>query len=68
MKKPLWAYQSLDEDGIIREVNQAWLDILGYSRQEVIGQLVRGFSPAGLTCTRIPGALPASMIPGRCAM
>jgi PAS domain S-box-containing protein len=31
-------YQSLDADGIIREVNQAWLDILGYSRQEVIGR------------------------------
>jgi two-component system sensor histidine kinase UhpB len=31
-------YQSLDEDGIIREVNQVWLDILGYSREEVIGR------------------------------
>jgi PAS domain S-box-containing protein len=36
-KAPL-GYQSLDENGIIREVNQAWLDILGYSRQEVIGR------------------------------
>jgi len=36
-KAPL-GYQSLDEDGIIREVNQAWLDLLGYSRPEVIGR------------------------------
>ncbi len=30
------AYQSLDERGRIREVNQAWLDTLGYSREEII--------------------------------
>jgi PAS domain S-box-containing protein len=30
-------YQSLDEDGRIVEVNQAWLETLGYSREEVIG-------------------------------
>ncbi len=29
--------QSLDADGRFVEVNQAWLDILGYSREEVIG-------------------------------
>jgi len=38
-------YQSLDEDGIIREVNQAWLDILGYSGQEVIGRWFGDFLP-----------------------
>ena len=31
-------YQSLDEDGCFIEVNPAWLDILGYSREEVIGK------------------------------
>jgi len=31
-------YQSLDEDGRIREVNRVWLKTLGYSREEVIGQ------------------------------
>jgi len=31
-------YQSLDESGFITEVNQAWLDTLGYSRDEVIGK------------------------------
>jgi PAS domain S-box-containing protein len=31
-------YQSLDEDGHILEVNEAWLNALGYSRQEVIGK------------------------------
>ena len=31
-------YQSLDEYGHFLEVNQAWLDTLGYSREEVIGK------------------------------
>ena len=45
-KAPL-GYQSLDEDGIIREVNQTWLDLLGYSRQEVIGRWFGDFLPPG---------------------
>jgi len=36
-KAPL-AYQSLDEDGNFIEVNTSWLDVLGYSREEVIGK------------------------------
>ncbi|MDP2045827.1 MAG: PocR ligand-binding domain-containing protein, partial [Deltaproteobacteria bacterium] len=43
-KAPL-GYQSLDEDGIIREVNQVWLDLLGYSRQEMIGRWFGDFLP-----------------------
>jgi two-component system, cell cycle sensor histidine kinase and response regulator CckA len=31
-------YQSLDKNGFFLEVNQAWLDMLGYSRSEVIGK------------------------------
>lgn len=31
-------YKSLDEDGRMLDVNQAWLDIFGYSRDEVIGR------------------------------
>ena len=31
-------YQSLDENGCLVEVNQAWLDSLGYKRDEVIGK------------------------------
>ncbi|MCK4660921.1 MAG: PAS domain S-box protein [Phycisphaerae bacterium] len=31
-------YQSLDEKGRFLEVNQAWFDALGYSREEVIGR------------------------------
>jgi PAS domain S-box-containing protein/putative nucleotidyltransferase with HDIG domain len=31
-------YQSLDEDGCFLEVNQAWLDLLGFSREEVLGK------------------------------
>ncbi|HBG21346.1 MAG TPA: hypothetical protein DDY32_19290 [Desulfobulbaceae bacterium] len=30
-------YQSLDENGCFLTVNQAWVDALGYSREEVIG-------------------------------
>ncbi|BHH84711.1 hypothetical protein LA52FAK_30000 [Desulforhopalus sp. 52FAK] len=36
-RSPL-GYQSLDEAGRLIETNQAWLDILGYEREEVIGQ------------------------------
>jgi PAS domain S-box-containing protein len=32
------AYQSLDENGRLSEVNRAWLDTFGYSRHEVIGK------------------------------
>jgi PAS domain S-box-containing protein len=35
-RSPL-GYQSLDADGFFIEVNQAWLHILGYNREEVIG-------------------------------
>jgi PAS domain S-box-containing protein len=31
-------YQSLDRDGCLIEVNRAWLETLGYERQEVIGK------------------------------
>jgi PAS domain S-box-containing protein len=31
-------YQSLDEDGFILEVNSAWLETLGYTRNDVIGK------------------------------
>jgi PAS domain S-box-containing protein len=37
------AYQSLDEQGRLIEVNQAWLAILGYERHEVIGRSVSEF-------------------------
>lgn len=36
-KAPL-GYQSLDEDGCFIDLNQAWIDTLGYSREEVIGK------------------------------
>ena len=32
------AYQSLDSEARIHKVNQAWLDLTGYSEQEVIGK------------------------------
>jgi len=45
-KAPL-GYQSLDIDGIFIEVNQQWLDTLGYTRDEVIGKWFGDFlSPA----------------------
>ncbi|MBU1105120.1 MAG: DUF3365 domain-containing protein [Candidatus Riflebacteria bacterium] len=36
-KAPL-SYQSLDESGNLIEVNEAWLDLLDYTREEVIGK------------------------------
>jgi len=36
-KAPL-GYQSLDKDGCLKEVNNAWLNLLGYSQDEVIGR------------------------------
>src|SRR3989339_286717 len=36
-KSPL-GYQSLDSDGKILDVNPAWLEILGYTLEEVIGK------------------------------
>lgn len=41
-KAPL-GYQLLDAKGTIQEVNQAWLDVLGYTRDEVIGKDFRTF-------------------------
>ena len=37
------AYQSLNEDGTIRDVNPAWLKILGYEREEVLGKYFGSF-------------------------
>jgi PAS domain S-box-containing protein len=31
---------SIDETGIIRNVNQKWLEVLGYSKEEVLGQTI----------------------------
>ena len=36
-------YQSLDENGHFLEVNQAWLDALGYTRDEVLGKSFSDF-------------------------
>lgn len=41
-KAPL-AYQSLDIDGNILDVNDKWVQILGYSREEVIGKNMGDF-------------------------
>jgi diguanylate cyclase (GGDEF)-like protein/PAS domain S-box-containing protein len=40
-------YQSLDEDGRILEVNQTWLDLMGYSREEVQGRWFKAFLKPG---------------------
>lgn len=37
------AYQSIDANGRFMEVNQAWLDMLGYSRDKVIGKWCGAF-------------------------
>jgi len=40
-------YQSLDENGYFLEVNHAWLETLGYSREEVIGKWFGDFLAPG---------------------
>ncbi len=45
-KAPL-GYQSLDVDGNFIEVNQQWLDMLGYPREEVIGKWFGDFLSPG---------------------
>lgn len=40
-------YQSLDENGCFIDVNQAWLDFFGYSKQEVIGRWFGDFITKG---------------------
>ncbi len=37
------SYQSLNEDGSFRDVNPAWLQTLGYKRDEVIGKFYADF-------------------------
>ena len=32
------SYQALDSDGLILEVNRVWSDLMGYSRDEVVGK------------------------------
>ena len=39
-------YQSLNEIGRFAEVNRAWLDCMGYSRDEVIGKRFKDFLSA----------------------
>jgi len=39
------AYQSLDVRGRIININQAWLDMLGYAREEVVGRPYVDFLP-----------------------
>jgi two-component system cell cycle sensor histidine kinase/response regulator CckA len=46
MHAPL-SYQSLDEKGLFIEVNQTWLDTLGYFREEVIGHWFGDFLASG---------------------
>ena len=41
-KAPL-GYQSLDGEGRILEVNQTWLDLMGYSRDQVQGRWFKAF-------------------------
>ncbi len=37
------SYHSLDENGHLIDVNNTWLETLGYSREEVIGKCFEGF-------------------------
>ena len=43
------SYQSLDENGLLIDVNQAWLDRLGYTKDEVRGKSFSDFLHPGST-------------------
>ncbi len=48
-RSPL-GYQSLDADGNLIEVNPAWLSLLGYEKDEVIGRSFAAFLASGFLC------------------
>jgi PAS domain S-box-containing protein len=61
------AYQSLDQEGRILEVNQQWLELLGYSREEVIGRWIGDFltpDSVGLLQRRFPSFLATGEVLG----
>ena len=41
------AYQSLDENGYVLDVNRKWLDLLGYAKEEIIGAWFGDFLAPG---------------------
>lgn len=43
LKSSPMPYQSLSEQGIIQDVNDAWCELFGYSREEVLGKPFRQF-------------------------
>ncbi|SMP41208.1 PAS domain S-box-containing protein [Desulfonatronum zhilinae] len=43
LESPALAYQSLDEDGRVVDVNAAWLNLLGHERRDVLGRLFSDF-------------------------
>jgi len=51
-------YQSLDINGCFIEVNQQWLDTLGYSREEVIGHWFGDFVAPLKILFRVPTGTP----------
>jgi len=62
-KAPL-PYQSLDIEANILEVNEAWLSLLGYTREEVIGRFVGDFLTETSTET-LSGEFPRFKAKGR---
>jgi PAS domain S-box-containing protein len=42
-------YQSLDQDGRLLDVNQTWLDLMGYDKDDVLGHMISDFlSPVSI--------------------
>ena len=61
------SYQSLDAEGCLIDVNQAWLDLLGYSRDKVIGRRFDDFL-APHEKKRSKNVFHASKQPARCTL
>ena len=43
IKRSSMGYQSIDINGMLLDVNQVWLDTMGYSREEVVGKWFGNF-------------------------
>lgn len=59
------AYQSLNEQGCILDVNPRWLELLGYSRQEVLGRWFGAFLAEESDIARLQKRFQGFLVEGR---
>ena len=57
---------SIDASGVIVDVSQKWLEVLGYSRSEVVGKKSTAFLTEESRCYALENVLPEFFRTGRC--